>query len=177
MPLLLPMVLMGRYHFLHPNSIHLFQSTVVPTIALSPYGLILFSLNIRIPCLTINDPLRQLQAVCGERADAHHKRSDKAPVEKAGQIEHSDEDGNEGEIADGHVHAIADLSVAGRTGLSKQEQEEVGAMCKRLIDAGRLDYLQKHGFDATLQVYVDKAMSLENVALVVKARHGGDGSG
>ena len=54
-----------------------------------------------------------------------------------------------------------------KTGLAKSEQEAVGAMCKRLIDAGRLRYLEERGFSARLHRYVDKSLSLENVALVV----------
>jgi tRNA:m4X modification enzyme len=57
-------------------------------------------------------------------------------------------------------------SVAARTGLSKQGQEEVGRLCKRLLDTGRIKYLEANGFSARLQVYIDRALSLENVVLV-----------
>jgi tRNA:m4X modification enzyme len=57
-------------------------------------------------------------------------------------------------------------SVATRTGLTKREQEAVGRQCKRLLDAGRLKYLQANGFAARLQVYIDRALSLENVVLI-----------
>jgi hypothetical protein len=57
-------------------------------------------------------------------------------------------------------------SVAARTGLSKQGQEEVGRLCKRLLDTGRIRFLEANGFSARLQVYIDRALSLENVVLV-----------
>ena len=46
-----------------------------------------------------------------------------------------------------HVHAVVarDESVAKRSGLTKEMQTAVGRMCKRLIDVGRLKYLEKNG--------------------------------
>lgn len=38
--------------------------------------------------------------------------------------------------------------------------------CKRLIDAGRVHYLKSKGYETKLVTYIDKSVSLENVALV-----------
>lgn len=46
------------------------------------------------------------------------------------------------------------------------EREEIGRHCKRLIDAGRLWYLESHDFNARLAFYVDSTVSLENAVLL-----------
>ncbi|KAK3825534.1 MAG: methyltransferase TRM13-domain-containing protein [Benniella sp.] len=50
--------------------------------------------------------------------------------------------------------------------LDFQARERLGQQCKRLLDVGRVRYLQKHGFDAELVYYVDRGTSLENLALM-----------
>ncbi|KAF9988031.1 hypothetical protein BGZ65_000205 [Modicella reniformis] len=50
--------------------------------------------------------------------------------------------------------------------LDFQARERLGQQCKRLLDIGRVRYLQEHGFDAELVYYVDKETSLENLALM-----------
>ncbi|XP_042902977.1 tRNA:m(4)X modification enzyme TRM13 homolog isoform X2 [Parasteatoda tepidariorum] len=50
--------------------------------------------------------------------------------------------------------------------LSHEEREVIGMKCKRLIDAGRVLYLQKEGYEVELITYTDKSVSLENVALL-----------
>ncbi|KAJ7390527.1 hypothetical protein OS493_024562 [Desmophyllum pertusum] len=50
------------------------------------------------------------------------------------------------------------------------EREEIGRQCKRLIDAGRLWYLESHDFSARLAFYVDSAISLENAVLLATPR-------
>lgn len=50
--------------------------------------------------------------------------------------------------------------------LKHEERDEIGIQCKRLIDMGRLDYLQKLGYQVELVSYIDKSISLENVALI-----------
>uniref|UniRef100_A0A8C5XA50 tRNA:m(4)X modification enzyme TRM13 n=1 Tax=Malurus cyaneus samueli TaxID=2593467 RepID=A0A8C5XA50_9PASS len=49
--------------------------------------------------------------------------------------------------------------------LSVEERKEIGCLCKRLIDHGRVEYLQQQGYKAELQYYTDSAVSLENVLL------------
>ena len=51
-------------------------------------------------------------------------------------------------------------------GFTKLESEEIGRRCKRLMDAGRIWYLKQFDLDASLLYYVDRSVSLENVALV-----------
>ncbi|XP_078377457.1 tRNA:m(4)X modification enzyme TRM13 homolog isoform X2 [Oculina patagonica] len=50
------------------------------------------------------------------------------------------------------------------------EREEIGRQCKRLIDAGRLWYLESLDFSARLAFYVDSAVSLENAVLLATPR-------
>ncbi|XP_028918501.1 tRNA:m(4)X modification enzyme TRM13 homolog isoform X1 [Ornithorhynchus anatinus] len=49
--------------------------------------------------------------------------------------------------------------------LSAEERKNIGRLCKRLIDQGRVLYLQQKGYDAELQYYTDPSVSLENVLL------------
>jgi tRNA:m4X modification enzyme len=49
---------------------------------------------------------------------------------------------------------------------SAVEREEIGYFCKKLIDYGRREYLQKYGFKSQLIHYVEKSTTLENTALV-----------
>lgn len=51
-------------------------------------------------------------------------------------------------------------------GFTKLESEEIGHRCKRLMDAGRIWYLKQFDLDASLLYYVERSVSLENVALV-----------
>lgn len=50
--------------------------------------------------------------------------------------------------------------------LGAQGRVEVGRMCKRLLDTGRLRYLEAHGYAGRLQTYVAQEVSPENVLLV-----------
>lgn len=49
--------------------------------------------------------------------------------------------------------------------LTVEERKEIGCLCKRLIDHGRIEYLQQRGYKAVLQYYIESAVSLENVLL------------
>lgn len=49
--------------------------------------------------------------------------------------------------------------------LSAGEREQVGRLCKRLIDGGRLHFLKTKGFDSKLVQYVSPQVTLENVLL------------
>uniref|UniRef100_A0A8V5G8M2 tRNA:m(4)X modification enzyme TRM13 n=1 Tax=Melopsittacus undulatus TaxID=13146 RepID=A0A8V5G8M2_MELUD len=49
--------------------------------------------------------------------------------------------------------------------LTVEERKEIGCLCKRLIDHGRIEYLQQRGYKAVLQYYVESTVSLENVLL------------
>lgn len=50
-------------------------------------------------------------------------------------------------------------------------REEIGRQCKRILDYGRIHYLQQYKFDAKLIHYVDPTVSLENVAIVAKNKN------
>ncbi|KAF9580075.1 hypothetical protein BGW38_003414 [Lunasporangiospora selenospora] len=66
------------------------------------------------------------------------------------------------------VKADAELDELGAhiEALDGQAREKLGLQCKRLLDIGRVKYLQEHGFEAELVYYVDKETSLENLALM-----------
>ncbi|TDG95994.1 hypothetical protein EPR50_G00241600 [Perca flavescens] len=49
--------------------------------------------------------------------------------------------------------------------LTAAEREHVGRLCKRLIDGGRLDFLETHGFTSRLSRYASRQLTLENILL------------
>ncbi|XP_050951217.1 tRNA:m(4)X modification enzyme TRM13 homolog [Labeo rohita] len=49
--------------------------------------------------------------------------------------------------------------------MSVEDREQIGRLCKRLIDHGRLHYLQQKGFETSLKYYTSRDVSLENVLL------------
>ena len=50
--------------------------------------------------------------------------------------------------------------------LTPEQREEVGYQCKKLIDIGRLKFIEMHGFHVRLVKYTTSELSLENVALL-----------
>lgn len=54
-----------------------------------------------------------------------------------------------------------------KLGLSSSDQEEIGRICKFIIDYGRIQYINGYGFQAKLVEYVDRQTTPENVALVI----------
>ncbi|XP_072276094.1 tRNA:m(4)X modification enzyme TRM13 homolog isoform X2 [Pyxicephalus adspersus] len=61
-----------------------------------------------------------------------------------------------------------DCSSEGIQGLSitVEERENLGRLCKLLINHGRLDYLNSMGYNASLEYYTEPEVSLENVLLI-----------
>ncbi|XP_043653519.1 tRNA:m(4)X modification enzyme TRM13 homolog [Drosophila teissieri] len=53
--------------------------------------------------------------------------------------------------------------------LTRQEREQIGQQCKRVLDYGRLEYLRSHGYQAELKFYVSRDVTLENVVLLARA--------
>ena len=51
-------------------------------------------------------------------------------------------------------------------GLSVAERQEIGFRCKRVLDMGRVAYLQSMGLQAQLVYYVDRTISPENAVLI-----------
>ena len=52
----------------------------------------------------------------------------------------------------------------------RKEKEEIGWKCKRLIDFARLEYLNDNKYDAKMNFYTEKSVTLENVCLIGKYR-------
>ncbi|ESP05541.1 hypothetical protein LOTGIDRAFT_102700 [Lottia gigantea] len=50
--------------------------------------------------------------------------------------------------------------------LEASEREEIGRRCKRLIDYGRLKFLQNNSFTVTLKSYIDFYLTPENIVLL-----------
>ncbi|CAJ0965138.1 unnamed protein product [Ranitomeya imitator] len=53
---------------------------------------------------------------------------------------------------------------------SVEEREHLGRLCKLLINRGRVDYLEKMGYEANLEYYTEPEVSLENVILTAAPR-------
>ncbi|KAK7126752.1 hypothetical protein R3I94_018064 [Phoxinus phoxinus] len=49
--------------------------------------------------------------------------------------------------------------------MSVEDREQIGRLCKHLIDHGRVYYLQQKGFKTSLRYYTSRDVSLENVLL------------
>lgn len=56
--------------------------------------------------------------------------------------------------------------------LSELEKEAIGWRCKRLIDFGRVRYLEEHGMKTVIKEFIDKLQTPENVALVALCQAG-----
>ena len=50
--------------------------------------------------------------------------------------------------------------------LTPDEREDIGYMCKRLIDYGRVKYLMDNDYAAKIVLYIDKKYSLEDCAII-----------
>ncbi|KAL1919711.1 uncharacterized protein VTP21DRAFT_1642 [Calcarisporiella thermophila] len=115
--------------------------------------------------------------ICGQRptVDEHtEKETDKKEEEEeeekltkremAGGVD----EGN-GKDVD-HVGSIDEDSQGNNekhfSGLPFEEREQLGLSCKRILDVGRLQFLQTLGFNVELVRYVDPSISLENVAIM-----------
>ncbi|CAG0924984.1 unnamed protein product [Notodromas monacha] len=56
-----------------------------------------------------------------------------------------------------------------KLGFTVNESEEIGRICKDIIDAGRINYLKSVGFaDANCCIYVPESVTPENVLLIAK---------
>ncbi|KAM4721356.1 tRNA:m(4)X modification enzyme TRM13 homolog [Rhinophrynus dorsalis] len=98
-------------------------------------------------------------ATCGARklpAKTPHS-SDQSMIES--KEDHDAEHGN----SDCNLEAVQGF-------LTVEERENFGRLCKLLIDYGRVDYLQRMGYSATLQYYTEPEVSLENVLLTAVPR-------
>ncbi|XP_051866862.1 tRNA:m(4)X modification enzyme TRM13 homolog isoform X2 [Pristis pectinata] len=85
---------------------------------------------------------------------------------KRHSIDISEEEfGNANQKVNLEEHNFEEESIPYGGTLTVEEREHVGRLCKRLIDQGRIWYLQQQGFDSALQYYISPSISLENVLL------------
>ncbi|XP_040897234.1 tRNA:m(4)X modification enzyme TRM13 homolog [Toxotes jaculatrix] len=66
---------------------------------------------------------------------------------------------------DDEEHEAAEETDAASSFLSAGEREQLGRLCKLLIDSGRLHFLRSKGFNGKLTRYVGAQVTLENVLL------------
>ncbi|KAJ2956335.1 hypothetical protein NQZ79_g7798 [Umbelopsis isabellina] len=59
-----------------------------------------------------------------------------------------------------------DETTAHYSGLEHEKREVIGFCCKRILDAGRAEFLRQHGFNVELVYYADRKTTLENCALI-----------
>ncbi|CUS25018.1 LAQU0S23e01178g1_1 [Lachancea quebecensis] len=69
----------------------------------------------------------------------------------------------------GRQAGVGDEVIGGHfSGLSVAQRERLGEQARRVIDEGRAQFLREHGYRVSLVRYVEPAVSLENVAMVVQ---------
>ncbi len=56
-------------------------------------------------------------------------------------------------------------------GMTGRERAVVGMHCKRLIDLGRVEYLNNNGYNAKLVYYCDAKVTPENVMLIATPKY------
>ncbi|KAG2221569.1 hypothetical protein INT45_002583 [Circinella minor] len=86
-------------------------------------------------------------AICGQRPQQENDQEDEHAT-----MTQEDEDNDQ---TTGHY-----------SGLDHFDREKIGYQCKRVIDMGRVKYLEQFGFNVKLVYYVDSVTSLENCALI-----------
>lgn len=74
-------------------------------------------------------------------------------------------------LEDQHLSSQEILEINTNQRLTLAERETIGFMCKRVLDYARLGFLGKHGYDAVLNYYVPKDVTLENVVLLAKPKN------
>lgn len=61
------------------------------------------------------------------------------------------------------------VQISDNVSMTVEEREELGLLARKIIDTGRYNWVKKHlGEDVRLVRYVDKDISLENVALILR---------
>ncbi|WAR22789.1 TRM13-like protein [Mya arenaria] len=100
-----------------------------------------------------------LKAVCGRVSEASSTEKGRA----SGQTETSDET-EEVEEEHQNVETMDGCSINSK--LTQSEREQIGRKCKRLIDHGRICYLQEHGLRSTMKIYIEEFFTPENVVLL-----------
>ncbi|CAO3698829.1 unnamed protein product [Rhizopus stolonifer] len=90
--------------------------------------------------------------ISGEREDQENNTEENAEENEHGESFEEEED--------------TDQTTNHFTGLDRAQREKIGYQCKRILDTGRVKFLEKFGFNAKLVYYVDPSTSLENCALI-----------
>ncbi|KAI8809949.1 tRNA guanosine-2'-O-methyltransferase TRM13 [Cladochytrium replicatum] len=90
------------------------------------------------------------------------------PRNSTTEISEEKSDNEEGDDDEDHVNVGDDSGPDGEhwSGMTEDERQTFGRQCKRLLDAGRVLYLQMLGIKARLVHYVLPETSLENCALL-----------
>ncbi|NXG23759.1 TRM13 enzyme, partial [Grallaria varia] len=94
-------------------------------------------------------------ATCGMRETTHKASTSEESEDQPNDTEEHEQTFNRTESGSDTLQGI----------LTVEERKEIGCLCKRLIDHGRIEYLQQQGYKAALQYYTESAVSLENVLL------------
>ncbi|XP_072854108.2 tRNA:m(4)X modification enzyme TRM13 homolog isoform X1 [Pogona vitticeps] len=95
-------------------------------------------------------------ATCGMRYTSRKASiADTKNEEQSNEVEEHDQDDSSAECNLDSIQGV----------LTTEERKQIGYLCKLLIDYGRIEYLQKRGYEAVLQHYTDLSVSLENVLL------------
>lgn len=103
-------------------------------------------------------------ATCGMRRPSL-EASDTTAERRDDQNSDSEEHDERGDrLTDGSADSMPGV-------LTAEEKENIGHLCKLLIDQGRLQYLQQKGFSPALKYYTDPSVSLENVLLTAVPAH------
>ncbi|KAL2918087.1 tRNA:m4X modification enzyme [Polyrhizophydium stewartii] len=76
------------------------------------------------------------------------------------------DDDDDDEMRDAPDHQRATIGGEHWTGMSFEQREQLGIMCKRILDLGRCEYVRSLGFECELVHFVDRGTSAENTALV-----------
>ncbi|KAK9454977.1 methyltransferase TRM13-domain-containing protein [Dipodascopsis uninucleata] len=76
-------------------------------------------------------------------------------------------DGNEAGDEESHDSELEADAVGGHpSGLPIEKREEIGLKVQKILDYGRIRFLEDHGFDVNMIQYVEREISSENVCLV-----------
>lgn len=68
------------------------------------------------------------------------------------------------------AYCISSFGFYSALGLTIQQREEIGHMCKRVLDAGRLEFLRKNGLTGNQVQYVKPSVTLENIMILANRR-------
>uniref|UniRef100_W5LF98 tRNA:m(4)X modification enzyme TRM13 n=1 Tax=Astyanax mexicanus TaxID=7994 RepID=W5LF98_ASTMX len=105
-------------------------------------------------------------ATCGmSRVGQGHKNLKQEEVRRTDEKQQKEEDVEEEEDEAEHEGSSETIPDNLNSAVSAEEREQIGRLCKTLIDQGRLHYLQQRGFKSNLSYYTSRDVSLENVLL------------